>query len=418
MKRLRICLVGATHPSQNPRLVREADTLMEAGHQVRVVTPCFVATLAERDAVLMQRRLWRLEQVDFRPLGAKRLRSAIIRGRRRLAGRLFSCFKNSSLPGHKYALAGPELLKLASREPAEWFIAHTQAALPVAAEAARRWNARLGFDCEDLLARSPGEPTDLFRAIERRYLPHCSYVSTASRGMAAQLMREYGVVPIVLYNVFPKDMASRLVAPDRRPIRPTVRLTWFGQTIGNDRGIQHAIQALMLLPGNCELHLRGIVAGSFRPELDVLAQHSSVASRLVIHPLANHDDLIEWVGQCDIGLALEQSERENASLTVSNKVFSYLLAGVAVAATDTAGQREILEQIPDVGFLCPSGDSTVLAQRLNVWIQDRSRLRAAQQAAWDEARARFCWDWEAEKFLRLFESALPQGAQAGKSVAR
>src|SRR5271169_4880418 len=119
MKRWRICLVGATHPCHNPRLVREADTLTEAGHQVRVVAPCFVVALAERDEVLMRRRRWRLEQLDFRPSGATRFRSAILRGRRHLAAKLFPHFKSPVLADYGYVLGGPELLRLASREPAD-----------------------------------------------------------------------------------------------------------------------------------------------------------------------------------------------------------------------------------------------------------------------------------------------------------
>ena len=32
---------------------------------------------------------------------------------------------------------------------------------------------------------------------------------------------------------------------------------------------------------------------------------------------------------------------------------------------------------------------------------DRDELRGAQQAAWDAARERFCWDIEKEEFLRV-----------------
>lgn len=419
MKRWRICLVGATHPSQNPRLVREADILTEAGHQVRVVAPCFVVDLAERDAVLMRRRQWRLEQVDFRPLGATRLRSAILRGRRRLAGKFFLYLKNSALAHYSYALAGPELLKLAAREPADWFIAHTQAALPIAAEAARRWNAQLGFDCEDLLAHSVGEPKDIVSAIEAEYVPQCTYISTASLQMAEQLSRDHGTPTVlVLYNVFPSAMAEGLRPPSQRPDCSTVRLHWFGQTIGPGRGLEEAVEALRYLDG-VELHLRGQFSDGYRPNLETLAADCGVMHRLFFLPSLDHDDLINSMEPFDVGLALERKEDSSYSRTVTNKFFSYLLAGLAIAATDTPGQREVLAQIPAAGFLYPSGNSRVLAEGLLEWLRNREKLRTAQQAAWDAARARFCWDCEAEKFLQLFEpSATPEGVLAGEGVAR
>ncbi len=418
MRPLRICLVGATHPSQNPRLVREADSLTEAGHQVRVVAPCFMIVLGESDRVLMCRRQWRLEQVDFRPLGATRLRSAILRGRRRLAGRLFPYFKNIALAAYSYALAGPELLKLASREPADWFIAHTQAALPVAAEAARRWNAHLGFDCEDLLAHSAGEPGDIVSSIEARYLPLCAYISTASLQMAEQLSRDHEIpTPVVLYNVFPLAMAEGLRPPSQRSCYSTVRLHWFSQTIGPGRGLEDAVSALAHLPAEFELHLRGTPSAGYREKLETLA--GGELHRLLFLPPLEHDEVIRAIESFDVGLALERPDHGNYSRTVTNKVFSYLLAGLAVAATDTAGQREVMSQIPGAGFLYPAGNARALADRLRDWFQNRRRLRSAQQAAWDAARARFCWDREAHKFLHLLEApAIPEGTWAGRDVVQ
>jgi len=39
---------------------------------------------------------------------------------------------------------------------------------------------------------------------------------------------------------------------------------------------------------------------------------------------------------------------------------------------------------------------------------DRQSLRAAQQASWNAARARFCWECERDKFLALFASPAPR----------
>ena len=52
----------------------------------------------------------------------------------------------------------------------------------------------------------------------------------------------------------------------------------------------------------------------------------------------------------DVGLALERPENANYSRTVTNKLFSYLLAGLAVAASDTPGQRQVMSQVPNAGI--------------------------------------------------------------------
>ncbi len=406
MKRLRICLVGATHPSFNPRLVREADSLMDAGHDVRVVALHFLTWAECRERALMQRRTWRLQRVDFRPLGWKKLRSAMIRGRRRLAAEFYRYGKSDALACNAYGLAGPELLKLAASEPADWFIAHTQAALPVAARAAERWHARLGFDCEDLLAHAPSEPRAVLRAIEAKYLPRCAYVSTASPLMAEQLVRDHRIPPpVVLYNVFPLELADGMLAPSERRAARVLRLHWFGQTIGPGRGLEEAVAALAHLPGEVELHLRGNPSAGYRERLEALA--GGERHRLFFMPPLEHDEVIRAMEPFDAGLALERPDNGNYSRTVTNKLFSYLVAGLALAVTDTPGQRQVMAQIPAAGFLYPAGDARALAEGLLNWVRDRQALRAAQQASWEAARTRFSWDREREKFLAIFASPAP-----------
>jgi glycosyltransferase involved in cell wall biosynthesis len=395
-------------------LIREADCLAELGHDVRVVAPLFNSELVRKDEILMARRAWRLERVNVLPKERK-IRSVLVRARRRLAAVASHRLNFVGIAPHAYTLALPEMQRLAARECADWFLAHTQAALPVAAYAARKRNAKLGFDCEDLLAYADGERTDLVRAIEAEYLPSCNYVATASQAMADRLKQDYSIGhPLVLYNVYPLAMAEKLLPPNQRPPRPVLRLHWFGQTIGPGRGIEEAVEALSLLPPDAELHVRGQFQQGYRERLNDLEAKFGLAGRVVYHAPTHHDELLSGLGEFDVGLALERGEDGNYSRTVTNKVFAYLLAGLALAATDTPGQREVLQQIPGAGFLYPSSNPRALAEGLLVWVRQRERLIAAQRAAWDAARARFCWDVEKAKFVRVLETAAMGKRQAEK----
>ncbi len=62
--RRRFCLVTPAHVCNNPRLVKEADALHAAGHEVRVVSLRSSAAAAARDATVMATRAWRLDVVD------------------------------------------------------------------------------------------------------------------------------------------------------------------------------------------------------------------------------------------------------------------------------------------------------------------------------------------------------------------
>ena len=370
------------------------------GHDVRVVAPSVMKSLRLKDERHIANRKWRLNTVNFSAEGiAGTWRALTVRGRRRLAQPFFKATRRASLADHGYVSALSELTTLAGSEPADWFIAHAQAALPVAAKAAQKWNAKLGFDCEDLLSEMDTDRSANVSSIERRYLPSCHYVSVPSEAIGHRLVEEYGIeTPFTLYNVFPNKLADGMKPPSTLPTRP-VRFHWFGQTIGEGRGIEEAIVGLNKLSEPTELHLRGFITPTYCDSLKTLAKGSGALVTVLFHPQVDHDDLIQTMDQYDVGLALEQATNVATSMTVSNKLFSYLLAGLAIAASDTQGQREVMSQIPSAGFLYPSGQPEMLARGIQKWLANPDSLRRAQQAAWDAARERFNWDHEKQRFL-------------------
>src|ERR1035441_1056117 len=401
---MRVCLVGSTNPCHNPRLVREADTLVRVGYAVRVAAVGAGKGLEQRDERLLRTRGWQLERVDLHSdVWAGKLRSAWMRGRRRLASAAFQQVKWARFAEYSSCTSLPELTRLASAQPADWIIAHTQTVLPAAAAAAKRWNARLGFDCEDLLSEPGATSCEAIRMIERQYFPECQYISVTSNCMGAHLVKAYGIVePVVLHNVFPVSLADGLTPPRARAIHSPLRVHWVSQTLGVDRGLQDIFEASACLKGEVELHLRGHASEGQKATILQLAERCGMAGIVKLHPLMEHDEVIKSMGAYDVGLALERPDNPNYGRTITNKVFSYMLAGLAIAATDTPGQREILDQVPTAGFLYPAGNSTVLAEKLGNWINNPGLLLTAKQAAWDAARSKFCWDVEERRFLQLF----------------
>jgi glycosyltransferase involved in cell wall biosynthesis len=220
--------------------------------------------------------------------------------------------------------------------------------------------------------------------------------------MGTHLVKAYGIVePVVLHNVFPVSMAEGLTPPHARPVHSPLRMHWVSQTLSVDRGLPDIFEAIGPLKEEVELHLRGHASEGQKATILQLAERCGVARIVKLHPLIDHDEVIKSMGAYDVGLALERPNKGNQSITVSNKLFSYMLAGLAIAATDTPGQREILDQVPTAGFLYPAGNSTALAEKLGNWINTPDLLLAAKQAAWDAARSKFCWDVEEAKFLQL-----------------
>jgi glycosyltransferase involved in cell wall biosynthesis len=418
---MKVCLVTPAHIANNPRLVKEADALTAAGHDVRVVAVVARPDIAARDATAMAARRWTVERV--------RAGRNVIGGRVRWA--FWSLVQAVAVRAYRVGvrprlvrdLAVSRLLvplaRAAASTPADLVVAHNLAALPAAARAAARLGARLGFDAEDLhVEELPDTPEHrvaraLARSVEHDYLPRCARLTASSPGIADELSRRYAVArPLVVLNVFPRASGP---APRRDRVqgsgRQPLALYWYSQVIGPGRGLEEALEALALLRGAATLHLRGAPDPAYRRQLSARCRALGIEPLVHFLAPAPPDDLVTLASEYDVGLALEQPATLNRALCVTNKLLTYLGAGLAVAATDTPGQRTILEDTPGAGFLYPAGDAARLAEGISRWAADRSALAAAQDAARAAARRRYSWERESSRLVDYLTGSAVRGSR-------
>lgn len=420
----KICLLTATQPSVNPRIVKEADALAEAGHQVHVLCGHTVPWADESDATLLRTRNWTCSYVGGKPRSAQHWWSRVRHGSIRRFPQVWKL--NRKLARCALARITPELQAAALQSDADLYIAHYVGALVAAGVAAKRRSALVAFDAEDFESgyyeySSGPRPIDrLAEEVELEYLPGCCYVTAASFGIAEGYASKYCIaVPETILNVFP-------LAERPRQFRETARsgplkLYWFSQTIGHDRGLEDVIRAMAMLR-NCdiELCLRGRCASGYHDHLAHLATDCGLSlSKITFSSPAPAEEMIRLSAEYDVGLALETSASLNRELCVTNKIFSYLLAGNAIAATSTTGQKAVVKELGPAGFLYAPGDYEGLARGLRVWHDDRSELQRARQAAWSFGTYPFNWDIEKKKLLDLLNSVLrteQNGAAVGSSA--
>jgi glycosyltransferase involved in cell wall biosynthesis len=400
-----VVIVTPTYLSSNPRVVKEADALARAGLRVCVVfSQGPVAWARADDETVTAGRGWRAHPVRWsrtrRGESAAYWRSTL---RFHLARRLpFSTRGPLPVVLRAECRTFSELAAAAAEIKGRLYVGHYPEGLAAAAAAAAKRNAQFAYDVEDL---HTGEDADTPRGrarssrvfqIERRYIGACAYVSAVSSHVADAIAERYpGVVPFVVYNTFPWEDRASIDGETRDRRGPATSLYWQSQVIGFDRGLQDVVRALGRVEGPFQFHVRGWYTAEVAAELDGLARTTGVAGRMFLHPRVPPSTLLSRAVEHDIGLALEQPISANKMLTASNKLFFYLLAGLAVVATDTIGQRTVLQQIPGAGDLYPPGDVEALATILNRLMNDPALLARRRQAALGAASSR--WNWETEQ---------------------
>jgi glycosyltransferase involved in cell wall biosynthesis len=406
--RRRIVVLTTGQPATSPRVTKEADALASAGHDVRVIGTYWVDWAVAADARGASDRAWSYHMLDWRResnpwlfwKSRARHRAAVAAGSWPLVGEMLLD-----------ATAGrttPELTQLALEHPADLYIAHTLGALPAAGRAAARHSALFAFDAEDFHSgqfahRSRDRRRRLAQRVEQRFIPRCDYVTAASPAIAQAYAPLRRTPPQTLLNVFPLHQRPS----SHRPLNDHGRLTlyWCSQTIGPHRGLEDAVRAMGVVGSAVELHLQGKCWPGYQEQLRALAAAAGVARHLIVfHPPAAPEQLACAAAAYDVGLAIEPPVSVNNELLLSNKVFTYLLAGLAIVATRTIGQDWLRQHTPEAVKLYDSGNVDALAGLLRHWINKRSELAAARAAAWRYGSERYNWDYEQCVLLDLVDA--------------
>lgn len=409
---MRVCLISPGHLSTNPRLVKEARTLSEAGHDVSIVCGRYLRWGEAQDRALVDKR-WRVTHVPFGPVEAPRSTYVFQSLRCRVATALVRAgvgAREITEMAH-----GPmvwDLQRAACKVSADLYIAHYVAALPAAVRASAMHGTAYAFDAEDFHQGDMPEAPEhalhrqLIRDIESRCIPGASYVTAASPMIADAYVKSYDIArPMVVLNVFPRSNAPP--APSARgTTRPGPSIYWFSQTIGPGRGIETAVEAIARAATAPHLYLRGMPATGYEDVLGALARRHDVGDRLHFLALEAPGEMERLGAQYDLGFSGESGFSRNNACALGNKLFSYLLGGVPIIASDVPAHRGIAPELGEAMSLFRNGNAAALAAVIDQRLSDPARLAAARTHAWSLAQQRYCWDVEQRVFLDAVEGAL------------
>ncbi|MFA6286226.1 MAG: glycosyltransferase [Opitutaceae bacterium] len=404
MPAARILIISNGPLCRNPRVVKEASALGRAGHDVTVLTVRNHAPSEKHDVELLRDAPYRRETVDMLPGFGTPRRTVFCR---RLV--LWACRKIPRvLKNHVGGSLGPAaaLLSHARRLTSDLVIVHNEAPHWVGTQLikdGRRVCADLeDWHSEDLLPDDNARrPLGLIRDVERALLHHAVHTTTTSHALADAIHARYGGRrPHVIGNAFPLQPDPHTGAPGGPPA-----FFWFSQTLGPGRGLEPFFAAWKLTQHPSRVVLLGEVHGDYAQRLlaRLPAERRAHVSFL---PLVSPAELPSVIARHDIGLALEQSFIVNRDLTITNKIIQYLNAGLAVVASDTAGQREVLAHSPDAGIIIETHETARFAAALDALLADREALQHRQRAARQLAEQTYSWEREGPRLIALVARAL------------
>lgn len=380
-------------------MLKAADTLAEAGYQVRMVSARYMDWAWRADQDLRRTRNWKWTVVNYDRASARPryLQSSIrFRSAQMFVRRLGPKRCPFSVVTRAYSRVHDDLVTAILCEPSDFIYGGTSGALAAVAEAASRSGVPFGLDLEDFHSSEQREDAEgrvsnqLAERIERMVLPKALVLTAAGTVMSTAYAEKYGLVPIPVGNVHPLPSTEPDISPSSGP---TLRLYWFGQTVGPDKGLETLIRAVSLFGIPAKLDVRGRAIAGALSSLRQLASNSASSLKIVHHEPAPPDTLVETCRGYDVGLSsFDTTSSYNCQLAAPNKPCIYILAGLAVAISDTPGQRPLGLDLGLGAIMHQLGDAETLGASLKRLSVDKSLLARAKAAAWEAAKRR--WHWE------------------------
>jgi glycosyltransferase involved in cell wall biosynthesis len=378
---LRIHLPFLSEYLPETRIHKTARSLASAGHTVTVIT------------------LWRPGQAlqdDLAGYRVRRLR--LLSGAWR--GRLVA-------PLLKWVEFSLRMWGFCLRHPAEAIQANDAKALPPAWLCAITNRAFLIYDARELETgrefgsfRLAGIYRRLWSLPEAVFIRRADAVITVSESIAGELERLYRIPrPVVVMNC----PESRLPTPSNRlraelGIPMTMRIALYQGSISAGRGIEPFLQAVQSIPG-----LAGVVLGDgpLLPQLRARFQ-GEAGQRVYLPGRVPIDQLPEYIGSADLGIALIQDTCLSHRYSLPNKLFEYIQAGIPVVASDLPEIKRIVRGF-DVGTVVDPESSQAIASGIRGLLEDTetySRVKANTRLAAD----RLTWEQESKKLLALYHA--------------
>ncbi|MEU6071673.1 MULTISPECIES: glycosyltransferase family 4 protein [Streptomyces] len=390
---MKILMAVVSDLRSDARVRREAAALAADGHQVRVIG--FDSGVRRRSRTVEEgvhydalpfppRSLPRMLRLAHAGIGA--LRAALLMGRGRPD--VVHC--------HNLHLSLPALL------------------------VARRRRAALVYDAHELEACMHRRPVrQLIEWWERTVWRRSRATITTNHSRAAYLEDMHGSRPVVVGNyprtpaagVAPKDLRRRLGIPPDRLV-----LIFQGGFYLDSRCFDTVAAALRDMP---EWHwvIIGFGSDDSVRKLHELIAECGIEDRTSILPAVPVDELLSYTAAADVGVVALTNAHLNCYLGDTNKLFEYLMAGLAVVGSDFPEVRRALlgNGTGPAGALFDPADPASVARALRQVADDLPTLRRNAE----KVRGTYSWETESRTLTRLYRALAPsQGARPDTEQGR
>jgi len=224
-------------------------------------------------------------------------------------------------------------------------------------------------------------------------------VTTTSPGHAAVIARRYRVRPPQVIRNIPERLSPLPADPTREP-----GVIAYAGAVTTNRGLEQAIRSLPSVPPGIRLRAIGPVRAEYRARLVALARQLGVEARVEFAAPVPPDRVVGAIAFAELGLALIQPSCLSYALSLPNKVFEYVAAGLPILATDLPVLGPFVRD-HGLGLLANPDDAEDLACKLEKLVQPETNH--SYRTAVRRVRRELDWERESRALIAAYREAVP-----------
>jgi glycosyltransferase involved in cell wall biosynthesis len=351
----------------------------------RVHRVCSFLQENDFDLLLIGRRLKKSLPLDERSYSTQRIR----------------CYFNKGVL--KYAEFNLKLFFKLLFQRADLFLSNDLDTLVPNFVIAKLRGKKLIYDTHEYFTGMPELQTKPFkrkiwRTIEKIFLPRLKQAYTVSESVAAQYEKDYDIKLKVVRNTPMKTDSlphqSDIVFSPGKTI-----LLLQGSGINKDRGAEELIETMQLLPDN--FHLVFIGGGEIWEDLKKRCQELSLENKVLFIEKIPFDELKKYTTHAYLGFSLDKPSNLNYQLSLPNKIFDYIHAGVPIIASEIKEVKKILETYQVGATITEVTPQAIASAVLSVFENKQQYETWKQNTA--KAANELCWQKEQLVLKEIFE---------------
>ena len=428
---MKVCMLVTNPVNNDPRVRREAATLVQAGYDVVVIgvqgkesTPeewldGYRVVRVPLPRPLLRRNLIHLFLLWLKGV-APRLYTVLRDRYRNVNPRKLVDTSQTRPPLPKRSKLRSDLLNIiyilrlnlrmaraALRQGADVYHAHDLDTLLAGYVAGRRAGKKLVYDFHELYTEQfkEGVKTGVWRyyysLLERALVRKTDLRLTVCESLGDWVTQRYGTNGVLTVRNVPVYQPPTPGPADRG--REPVILYHGGYF--RDRGLEQLIESAQYLKRG-RIVFRGF--GELEDHLRALVRERGVEGRVSFAPPVPMLDLVRTAAEADIGVIPYIPFCLNNRFCLPNKLFEYLMAGLAVAGSDLPELRKVIVGY-NVGLVFNPEDPQDIAKVLNEMLGDATRLEGMKRNALLAARTSYNWEVEAQKLVKGYQMTLTVG---------